>query len=65
MDLGPKSPNNEFVENGLENWVLFNQTNLRMDSDVERMKKKGFVLEQIVLGKIRGGLFFYIVLKFS
>ena len=65
MDLGPKSPNNEFVEDGLENWVLFNQTNLRMDSDVERMKKIGFVLEQIVLGKIGGGLFFYIVLKFS
>ena len=65
MDLGPKSPHNEFVENGLENWVLVNQTNLRMDSDVERMKKIGFVLEQIVLGKIRGGLFFYIVLKFS
>ena len=65
MDLGPKSLHNEFVENGLENWVLFNQTNLRMDSDVERMKKIGFVLEQIVLGKIREGLFFYIVLKFS
>ena len=65
MDLGPKSLHNEFVENGLENWVLFNQTNLRMDSDVERMKKIGFVLEQIVLGKIGGGLFFYIVLKFS
>ena len=65
MDLGPKSPNNEFVENGLENWVLVNQTNLRMDSDVERMKKIGFVLEQIVIGKIQGGLFFYIVLKFS
>ena len=41
MDLGPKSPNNEFVENGLENWVLINQTNLRMDSDLERKKKKG------------------------
>jgi len=40
MDLGPKSPNNEFVENGLENWVLINQTNLRMDSDLERKKKK-------------------------
>ena len=65
MDVGPKSPNNEFVENGLENCVLINQTNLRIDSDVERMKKKGFVLEQIVIGKIRGGLFFYIVLKFS
>ena len=56
MDVGPKSPNNEFVENGLKNWVLINQTNLRMDSDVERMKKKGFVLEQIVIGKIQGGL---------
>ena len=65
MDLGPKSPNNEFVEDGLENWVLVNQTNLKMDSDVERMKKKGFVLEQIILGKIRGGLLFYIILKFS
>ena len=52
MDVGPKSPNNEFVENGLKNWVLINQSNLRMDSDVERMKKKEFVLEQIVLGKI-------------
>ena len=62
MDLGLKSSNNEFVENGLGNWVLVNQTNLRMDSNVERMKKKGFMLKQIVLGKIRGGLSFYIVL---
>ena len=37
MDLGPKSPNNEFVESGLENWALDNQTNLQMDLDVERM----------------------------
>ena len=65
MDLGPKSPNNEFVDDGLENWVLVNQTNLKMDSDVERMKKKGFVLEQILLRKIRGGSLFYIILKFS
>ena len=65
MDVGPKSPNNEFVENGLKNWVLINQSNLRMDSDVERMKKKGFVLEQILLRKIRGGPLFYIILKFS
>ena len=40
MDLDPKSLNNEFVENELENWVLINQTNLRMDSDLERKKKK-------------------------
>ena len=41
MDLGPKSPSNELVENGLENWALVYQTNFRMDSDVERKKKKG------------------------
>ena len=40
MDLDPKSPNNEFVENKLENWVLITQTNLRMDSNLERKKKK-------------------------
>ena len=40
MDLCPKGSNNEFIENGLENWVLINQTNLRMDSDLERKKKK-------------------------
>ena len=40
MDLGLKSPNNELVENKLENWVLINQTNLRMDSNLERKKKK-------------------------
>ena len=45
MDLGPKSPNNEFVENELENWVLITQTNLRMDSDLERKKKKSVCVE--------------------
>ena len=45
MDLGPKNPSYEFVENELENWVLVNQTNLRMNSDVERKKKNGFVLK--------------------
>ena len=40
MDLGPKSPNNKFVENWLENWVLINQTNFRMDSGLQRKKKK-------------------------
>ena len=39
-DLDPKSPNNEFVENGLENWVLIIQTNFQIDSDPERKKKK-------------------------
>ena len=45
MDLGPKSPSNELVENGLENWALVYQTNFRMDSDVERKKKKGVCVE--------------------
>ena len=40
MDLGPKSPKNEFVESVLINWALGNQKNLRMELDVERMKKE-------------------------
>ena len=40
MDLDPKNPNNEFVESRLVNWALGNQTNLQMELDVERMKKK-------------------------
>ena len=40
MDIGLKSPNNEFVESVLVNWALGNQTNLRMELDVERMKKE-------------------------
>ena len=45
MDLGLKIPSNEFVENGLENWSLVDQTNLQMDSDVERKKKKRVCIE--------------------
>ena len=40
MDLGLKSPNNEFVESGLKNWALGNQTNLQIEFYVERKKKK-------------------------
>ena len=40
MYLGLKSPNNEFLDSVLENLVLGNQTNLRMEFNVERMKKK-------------------------
>ena len=40
MDLGPKSPKNEFVESVLINWALGNKKNLRMELDVERMKKE-------------------------
>ena len=28
-----KAQNNEFVENGLENWALVDQTNIRRDSN--------------------------------
>ena len=40
MDLVPKSSNNEFVESGLKNWALGNQTNLQIEFYVERKKKK-------------------------
>ena len=40
MDIGSKSPNNKFIKSGLINWVLGNQTNFRMELDVERVKKK-------------------------
>ena len=51
-----------FVESGLVNWALGNQTNLRMESDVERMKKKRIC---IGINRLRGGLFLYIVFQFS
>ena len=42
----PKKPkNNEFVESGLENWVLVNQMNSGKDSDDKRMKRKKVVLK--------------------
>ena len=41
-----KSKNNEFVESGLENWVLVNQTNTGKDSDDKRMKRKRVVLKK-------------------
>ena len=44
--LRPKKPkNNEFVESGLENWVLVNQMNSGKDSDDKRMKRKKVVLK--------------------
>ena len=32
-----KAQNNEFVESGLENWTLMNQTGTRVDLDDKRM----------------------------
>ena len=42
---GLRPQNNEFVESGLENWVLVNQTNIGKDSDDKRMKRKKVVLK--------------------
>ena len=51
--LRPKKPkNNEFVENGLENWALVNQTNTGNDSNDKRMKRKKGCIEKMVLGKV-------------
>ena len=36
--LAQRAQNNEFVENELENWVLMNQKNTRVDSNDKRMK---------------------------
>ena len=60
---GLRPKNNEFVEGGLENWALINQTNTGNDSDDKRMKRKRIVLKNIVLSKVREGLFFYITHK--
>ena len=60
---GLRPKNNEFVEGGLENWALINQTNTGNDSDDKRMKRKRIVLKNIVLGKVQEGLFFYITHK--
>ena len=45
MDLCPKGSNNEFVENGLENSVLFNQVTFEWIQILKERKRKGFVLE--------------------
>ena len=60
MDLGPKNPNNEFVNSGLENWTLVNQTTNEVDFDDKRMKIDKFKLKKIILGTVRGDQFLYI-----
>ena len=37
-----RTQNNEFVENELENWVLINQTNVKVDPDNKWMKLNRF-----------------------
>ena len=61
MDLGPKSLNNEFfVDSGLKNWTLVNQTTSKANFDDKRMKVDKFKLKKIVLGTIQGDQFLYI-----
>ena len=60
-----RAQNNEFVENGLENWALINQTNVKVDLDDKWMKLNGFMLKKIVLGTVRGDQFLYISFKFD
>ena len=50
--LRPKKPkNNEFVNSGLEDWALVNQTNIGKDSDDKRMKRKKGCVEKITKSK--------------
>ena len=60
-----KTQNNEFVESGLENWALMNQTTTKVDLDDKRMKIDKFMPKKIVLGKVQRDLFLYISLKFG
>ena len=38
MDSAQKVQDNEFVESGLENWVLMNQTTSKVGADDKQMK---------------------------
>ena len=55
-----KTQNNKFVENGLENWVLVNQTTTKVDLDDKRIKIDKFKLKKIVLSTIRRDQLLYI-----
>ena len=41
-----------FVESGLENWTLMNQTTSKVDSDDKKVKIDWFNLKKIVLGTV-------------
>ena len=59
MNLGPKTQYNEFVENGLENWVLMNYTTSKVGFNDKKMKIDWFNMKKIILGTIRGDQFLY------
>ena len=52
--MNPQPQNNDFLENGLKNWALVNQSTSEVDFDDERTKTDKFRLEKIVLGQVRG-----------
>ena len=60
-----RAQNNEFVENELENRVLINQKNAKVDPDDKWMKLDRFMLTKIILGTVRGDQFLYISFKFD
>jgi len=53
MNLGSNAQYNEFVESGLENWVLMSWTTNKVDSDDKKRKIDWFKLKEIVLGTVR------------
>ena len=55
-----KAQNNEFVESGLENWVLVNQKTSKVGLDDKRMKIDKFKLKKVLLNTVRGEQFLYI-----
>ena len=60
-----KAQNNEFIESELENQALMNHTNTKADSNDKGMKIDRFMMKIIVLGKVQGYPFLYIILKFD
>ena len=60
--LRPNKPkNNEFVECGLGNWALVNQTNTRKDSDDKRMKRRKVMLKISSSAKSKEVCFFILL----
>ena len=60
-----KTQYNEFVESGLENWILMSWTTNKVDSDDKKRKIDWFKLEEIILDTVREDQFLYISLKFD
>ena len=50
---------------GQKNWVLMNQTNIKVDSNDKKMKLDRFMVKKIVLGTVRGDQFLYLSFRFD